>query len=143
MKLRIGFTQETEKRRKRQEKYVVHHLLVYINLLALLYVLSTRVDYVLCGNGFYSLSNVESNKSKCCPALPGAWVPANAGTHAEPLYVRYDVSKGLPVYQYSHITQHQHAYLRVSSGFFSNQPILPFNFARISSNISSKGKPLV
>ena len=47
---------------------------------------STRVDYVLCGNGFYSLSNIESNKSKCCPSLPGAWVPTNAATHAEPLY---------------------------------------------------------
>ena len=31
---------------------------------------STCVDYVLCGNGFYSLSNIESHKSKCCPALP-------------------------------------------------------------------------
>ena len=41
---------------------------------------STRVDYVLCGYGCCSLSNVESNKSKCCPALPGAWVPANAST---------------------------------------------------------------
>ena len=41
----------------------------------------TRVDYVLCGNG------IESNKSKCCATLPGAWVPANAGTHAEPLFV--------------------------------------------------------
>ena len=45
----------------------------------------TRVDYVLCGHVFYSLSDVESNKSKFCPALPGAWVPANAGIHAEPL----------------------------------------------------------
>ena len=25
---------------------------------------------------FYSLSSMESNKSKYCPALPGAWVPA-------------------------------------------------------------------
>ena len=47
---------------------------------------STRVNYVLCGNGFHSLSNIESNKSKCCPALRGAWVPAFAGTHAELLY---------------------------------------------------------
>ena len=31
---------------------------------------------MLCGDGFYSLSKIESNKSKCCPALPGAWVPA-------------------------------------------------------------------
>ena len=23
----------------------------------------------------------------CCPALPEAWVPDNAGTHAEPLYI--------------------------------------------------------
>ena len=44
---------------------------------------STRVHYVLCSNGFYFLSDIESNKSKCCPALPGAWVPANAATHAE------------------------------------------------------------
>ena len=35
----------------------------------------------------FTLSNVESNKSKCYPALPGAWVPANAGTRAEPLYI--------------------------------------------------------
>ena len=42
------------------------------------------------GNGCYSPSNVESNKSKCCPALPGAWVPANAGTHAEPLGILYN-----------------------------------------------------
>ena len=34
----------------------------------------------------FPLSNIESNKSKCCPALPGAWMPANAGTHAEPVY---------------------------------------------------------
>ena len=30
--------------------------------------------------------SIESNNSKCCPALPEAWVPAYAGTHAEPLY---------------------------------------------------------
>ena len=24
--------------------------------------------------------------SKCCPALPEAWAPSNAGAHAEPLY---------------------------------------------------------
>ena len=34
---------------------------------------STRVDYVLCGNGSHSLSNIEYNKSKCCPALPGVY----------------------------------------------------------------------
>ena len=43
---------------------------------------STRVDYVFRGNG------IESNKSKCCPALPEAWVPA--GTHAEPLYTSHN-----------------------------------------------------
>ena len=37
----------------------------------------------------FTLWNIESNKSKCCPALPGAWVPANAGTHGEPLYSKY------------------------------------------------------
>ena len=39
----------------------------------------------------FTLSNIESNKSKCCLALPGAWVPANAGTHAEPLLYMYIV----------------------------------------------------
>ena len=27
--------------------------------------------------------------SKCCPALPEAWAPANAGAHAEPLYTLF------------------------------------------------------
>ena len=39
MKLGIGFTQETEKRKKRQKEVVNSPLLVYIDLLALLYVL--------------------------------------------------------------------------------------------------------
>ena len=34
----------------------------------------------------FTLSNIESNKSKGCPALPEAWVPANADTHAEPFW---------------------------------------------------------
>ena len=77
IKLGIGFTQETEE----TTEVVSIPMLVYINLLAFLHVLHAWT--VLCGsgfyslsNGFYSLSNVESNKSKCCPALPGAWVPA-------------------------------------------------------------------
>ena len=40
-----------------------------------------------------NFNNVESNSynffpfssSKCFPALPEAWAPANAGAHAEPL----------------------------------------------------------
>ena len=35
----------------------------------------------------FTLSNIESNKSKCCPAPTGAWVPANARTLAEALYI--------------------------------------------------------
>ena len=58
-------------------------LLVYINILALLYVLHAKT--MCCVVKVFTLSNIESNKSKCCPALPGAWVPAFAGTHAEPL----------------------------------------------------------
>ena len=75
MQLGIGFRQETAE--------VSSPLLVYIDLLVLLH--SISVEYVLYGNVFYSISNNESNKSKCCLALPGEWVPANAGTHAEPL----------------------------------------------------------
>ena len=67
------------------EEVISSRLLVYhIDCLALFYVLHARVDYVSCGNGFSS--NIESNKSKCCPAQPGAWAPENAGTHAELLY---------------------------------------------------------
>ena len=44
MKLGIGFTQETAE--------TSSPLLVYIGLLALLYILHTHVDYALCGNGF-------------------------------------------------------------------------------------------
>ena len=36
---------------------------------------------MLSGNSFYSLSDTESKESKYRPALPRAWVPANAGTH--------------------------------------------------------------
>ena len=53
---------------------------------------SSSVDYVLCGNGFNYLSNYESNNSKCCPALPEAWVPAYAGTHAKLLYIYQNIS---------------------------------------------------
>ena len=60
-------------------------LLVYINILALLFVLHAYT--MCCVVTVFSLSNIESNKSKCCPALAGAWMPANAGTHAEPLYI--------------------------------------------------------
>ena len=44
---------------------------------------TVRADYV-CGD-FLLYQVFESNNSKCCPALPDAWVPANAGTHAQPL----------------------------------------------------------
>ena len=35
---------------------------------------------------FFTLPSIESNNSKCCPALPEAGVSAYAGTHAEPFY---------------------------------------------------------
>ena len=35
------------------------------------------------------LPSIESYDSKCSPALPEAWVPAYAGTHAEPEYFIY------------------------------------------------------
>ena len=77
MKLGIGFTQERAE--------VSSPLLVYLDILASFYILHAYRFNVLCGNGLNSLSNTESNTSKCCPALPGAWVPTNAGTEAEPL----------------------------------------------------------
>ena len=46
---------------------------------------------------FLTLPKIESNNSKCYPPLPDAWVPANAGTHAEPLHsstVVCDQTKG-------------------------------------------------
>ena len=46
----------------------------------------------VCVVTFFTLPSIESNNSKCCPALPEAWVPANAGTHAEPLYWRWQLS---------------------------------------------------
>ena len=76
MKLGIETTQEKAE--------VSSPLLVYRYLGNILH--STSVDFLVCGNGFNSLSN-KSNKSKCYPTLPGAWVPANADTHAEPLYI--------------------------------------------------------
>ena len=45
------------------------------------------LNNVMCGNGISSLSNIDSDKSKFCPAPLGAWVPANVGTHSEPLYI--------------------------------------------------------
>ena len=36
---------------------------------------AARVDYVYVCGDIYFLSNIESNNSKCCPALPEAWVP--------------------------------------------------------------------
>ena len=81
MKLGIGFTQETAE--------VSSPLLVYIDLLALLYIL--HASTMCCVVTVFILSNIELNKSKCCPALPGAQVPANADTHAEPLYYMINV----------------------------------------------------
>ena len=37
----------------------------------------------------YQIGQLHLNLSKCCPALPEAWAPANAGAHAEPLYSNY------------------------------------------------------
>ena len=34
----------------------------------------------------FTLRSIESTNSKCCPALPEAWAPADAGAHAELLY---------------------------------------------------------
>ena len=31
------------------------------------------------------IGQLQLVSSKCCPALPEAWAPANAGTHTEPL----------------------------------------------------------
>ena len=75
MKFGIGFTQETAKPSTPQ--------LVYIDLLVLLYLLQAYT--MCCVVTVFTLSDIESNGSQRCPALPGAWVPANAGTHAEPL----------------------------------------------------------
>ena len=38
-----------------------------------------------CVVTIFTPSDSESNKSKCLPALPGAWVPANDGTNVGPL----------------------------------------------------------
>ena len=62
-------------------------MLVYIDLLALPYILQAqRMCCVVTVFTLYQISNNKSIESKCCPALPGAWVPANAGTRGEPLY---------------------------------------------------------
>ena len=82
----IGFTQATAEMSSPLSG-------LYRSLIIILH--STRVDYVLCGNGFYTLSNIERNKSKCCPALPGALDECRrmlAGTHAE-LLKHYQVSR--------------------------------------------------
>ena len=77
IKFGIGITQGTAE--------VSDPLLVYIDFLALLYLLHAYTMY--CVVTVSTLSDIESNTLKYCPALPGAWVPANANadTHAEPL----------------------------------------------------------
>ena len=77
IKFGIGITQGTAE--------VSDPLLVYIDFLALLYLLHAYTMY--CAVTVSTLSDIESNTLKYCPALPGAWVPANANadTHAEPL----------------------------------------------------------
>ena len=75
---RIGETEETT-------EVVSSPLLVYYQSLGIT-LCSTRVDHALCGDGFYSLSHIDFEQVEVRPALPGAWVPANASTHAEPLY---------------------------------------------------------
>ena len=52
---------------------------------------------MLCGITVLTVSNNESNKSKCCPALPGTWFPANDGTHAEPLVFLFILEMTLAV----------------------------------------------
>ena len=55
--------------------------------MALPYILYVQT-IIVCGGFFYSSTKYcESNNSKCCPALPEAWVQAYADTHAEPLYI--------------------------------------------------------
>ena len=66
MKCGIGFTQETAE--------VTSPLLDYIDVLALLYLLHAYT--MCCVVTVFTLSDIESNKSKCGPALPEAWVPA-------------------------------------------------------------------
>ena len=41
----------------------------------------------VCVGQIFTLSNIQSNNSKCCPALTEACGAANAGSHAEPLYI--------------------------------------------------------
>ena len=69
MKCGIGFTQKMAE--------VSSPLSGYIDRLPLHYIPHVcGYYYELCGNGFYSLPNIESNKSKCCLALlPETWVP--------------------------------------------------------------------
>ena len=59
MKFGIGVTQETAQ--------VSSPLLVYIDLLALLYLLHGYT--MCCVVTIFTLSDIESNMSKCCPAL--------------------------------------------------------------------------
>ena len=78
MKLGIGFITKTVY----INSSTLLWLLVSIELLAcpcILYVQTMIVWWL-----FLLLPSIESNKSKCCSALPEAWVP-DAGTNAEPL----------------------------------------------------------
>ena len=47
--------------------------------------IAVRADYG-CVVTFFTPLSIESNNSKCCPALPEACVPAYADIHAEPFY---------------------------------------------------------
>ena len=50
---------------------------------------TVRADYDMCVVTFFTLPSIESNNSKCCPALPEEWVPAYAGTHGALAYIDY------------------------------------------------------
>ena len=82
MKFGIGFTQETAE--------VSSPLLVYIDLLALLYLLHAYT--MCCVVTFFALYRILNRASRSA-ALPypehgcRRCVPANAGTHAEPLEI--------------------------------------------------------
>ena len=81
MKLGIGFIEKTVA----INRGTLLCLFFYIELLALPYTLHVQI-MIVCSD-FFTLPSIELNNSKCCPVLPQAWVPANAGPHAEPLYM--------------------------------------------------------
>ena len=57
-------------------------VVVYIEHLATPYILHAQTTIIVRGNFVYSTKYCEYNNSKCCPALPEAWVPTFTGIHA-------------------------------------------------------------